>query len=515
MQTLGDFSRMNARRGPEKVAVRLDGETLTYRELDDMSNALGRALASGGIGTGDRVALLASNCPEFVVVSQAVAKIGAVLVPINTRFVADEVRYVLEHCEAEAFLVESEYAQTALAAVRGLANAPRLFLLRGGDGIDGTVSLASLIAGQPTETLPTSVDPASPAVIMYTSGTTGAPKGVLISHEKYMRIFLAVAVELDVREEDICQAAVPLFHNGGFATVLNPALMVGATVVCYRGSFDPEKVLSDIERHRITLVHWVPTMLAMVQPHAESGAHDLSSLKKIQFGAMPISPQVLAAARRTFRADFYQGYGTTDAGKIACLRPSQFDQRSTMTGRPVFNTSMRIVDDNGRDVAVGEIGEIIVDAKTSGMIGYWKDEETTAKVMKNGWIHTGDMARQESAGFFSLVDRKGFMIISGGENIYPAEVEVAIASHPAVREVAVFGVSDSKFGEAVCAAVVPKPGATADLESLRAFCEGRISRYKLPRHLLVLDELPRTALGKIAKGLLKDMFAEQVLSTER
>ncbi len=508
MRTLGDFSRLNARRCPGKIAVRMGDEALTFQDLDAFSTGLARSLIADGRGAGGRIAILSLNSPEFVIIAQGVAKAGGILVPINTRFVGAEIVGVLTHCGAGVLFVEPEFLPVLGDAVAGMANPPDIILIRSGrSGPDGPANLEDYIAASDCALSLPMVDPATAAAIMYTSGTTGAPKGVMVSHEKYLRIFLAIAIEMEVREPDVLQLAVPLFHNGGFASVLNPALMVGATVVCYRGSFDADRILSDVVRHGVTLTHWVPTMLAMVTPVAKSGKYDLGTLRKIHYGAMPIAPELLAEACTVFKADFFQGYGTTDAGLISCLRPEQHRYHPGMTGRPVFNTLSRIIDMGGNDVPVGAVGEIVVAVETSGMIGYWNDERATGDAIRDGWIYTGDMARQEEDGFFTIVERKNFMIISGGENIFPMEVEKVIVSHPQISEVAVFGMKDAKFGEVVCAAVVPVSGATVSLETIQDYCDGQIARYKIPRHLLVLDELPRTAIGKVAKGTLPALLS--------
>lgn len=510
MRTLGDFSRLNARRCPHKIAARMDDEVLTFRDLDAQSTRLAWSLISGGVVQGDRVAILALNSPEFVVVAQGVAKAGAILVPINTRFVGQEVVGVLAHCGAKILFVESEFLPVLGTAVDGMETPPLLILIRSGGSVAcGMATLEGYVAAMGPEGALPGVDPNSAAAIMYTSGTTGTPKGVMVSHDKYLRIFLAIAIEMEVREPDVLQLAVPLFHNGGFASVLNPALMVGATVVCHRGSFDPERILADIARHGVTVTHWVPTMLAMVTPVAKSGRYDLGTLRRIHYGAMPIAPELLAEAREVFKADFFQGYGTTDAGLISCLRPEQHFSHLGMTGRPVFNTVSRIVDLDDNDVPVGAIGEIVVAADSSGMIGYWNDEVATANAIRDGWIYTGDLARQEADGFFTIVDRKNFMIISGGENVFPVEVEAVILSHPQISEVAVFGLKDAKFGEVVCAAVVPKAGASMSLELIQEYCDGKLARYKIPRRLLILEQMPRTAIGKIAKGTLPALLSSR------
>ncbi|MDQ0503619.1 class I adenylate-forming enzyme family protein [Xanthobacter agilis] len=509
MYTIGDISRMNACRCPEKVAIRLADHALTYRDLDTLSNRLANRLRGQGVTHGDRVALLAFNCPEFALVAQAVAKLGAILVPVNVRLAAREMRDLIAHCTPRLLFAEGPFISEARIACAGLAAPPALVSLRA-SAPTGLPDLRELTQDGPDAFDAPPVDPKSCAAIMYTSGTTGRAKGVMISHEKYLRIFTAFGIEMEVREPDVVQLAVPLFHNGGFASVLGPALMVGASVVCHRGAFDPRAVLEDIARHRITLTHWVPTMLSILLPVVESGGLDLSSLRVVHYGAMPIAAELLARARRALpHVSFFQGYGTTDAGLIACLRPEHAGDHPRATGRPVFNTLSRIVDDAGRDVAEGEAGEVIVHADTSGMMGYWADPAATRAAIRDGWIHTGDIARRDQDGFFTLVERMNFLIISGGENIFPREVEDLLIAHPGIAEVAVFGVKDETFGEVVCAALVPASTVPPTLEELRAWCDGRLARYKLPRHMLMLPALPRTALGKIAKGELMELFRRQ------
>ncbi len=495
MFTIGDFSRLNAQRCPNKAAVLFHDRTLTYAALDVLSNRVAHALMARGLECGDRVAIMMFNCPEFVVVSQAVAKIGAILVPVNTRHATDEIAQLFRHCTPKLLFVEPDFYDIAAQAGARSVLVPLVKL--------DSAGLDEFCAGHSGALVERKVAPESAAAIMYTSGTTGSPKGIVVAHDKYLRIFHAVAIEMEVRERDIFQAVMPMFHNGGFASVLNPALMIGASVSCYGGRFEPERVLRDIERHKVTMTHLVPTMLDRVTSAAQAGDCDLSSLRKIHYGAMPMTAEILARARTVFDVQFFQGYGTTDAGLIARLTPEDHDLRPGMTGRPVFNTRSSIVDDDGKPVAVGEVGEVVVDGSTSGMIGYWHDEAQTGAVIRNGWIHTGDLARREADGFFTLVERRNFMIISGGENIYPSEVEKVLARHPLVREVAVFGVPDVNFGEAVCAAVVLAGQVSLSVQDVQQFCDGRLARYKFPRHLVILDELPRTATGKVAVGQLR------------
>ncbi|MBI5439896.1 MAG: long-chain-fatty-acid--CoA ligase [Deltaproteobacteria bacterium] len=501
MRVLGDLSRLSARRQPHKQAMVMGDEALTFAEIDRNSNQLAHALLGLGVQPGDRVALLAQNRLDYVVVSQAVAKCGAILVPISFRFAPAEIGYVLSDAEPKVLFAEPEFDAPVREALRTLATEPAVV----GLAAEGTGAFAgSYPATQPE----VSVEPASAAAIMYTSGTTGFPKGVLYSHTMYLRLYDAQTVEGDIDRDDVIHVAMPMFHNAGLNGALNQALLVGATGVVHRGSFDSETVLASIERYRITLAVWVPTMFTILADRAADRRYDLSSLKKIFYGGMPITPEGYAQAKRMFSARLYQFYGSTEAGPIGVLRPEDHERWCETTGREVYNCESRIVDDRGRDVPVGGVGEVIVRAATSGMIGYWRNERATRETMRDGWIHTGDLARVEPEGFFTVVDRKSDLIISGAENIYPKEVEAVLSLHPAVREVAVFGIPDPKYGEAVCAAISLRPGAALTAEEVEAFCVERLARFKRPRRIDFHDELPKNAAGKIVKTRLRRPYWE-------
>ncbi len=510
MLVVGDLSRLNALRYPRKPALIMNGAGLTYLQLDRRSNQLAHALAAGGIGTGDRVALLAYNRLDYAVVTQAVAKCGALLVPMNFRFGAEEIRHVLTDAEPKALFLEPGFEPAVREAIARGAPAPWLIRLDPeGPGPDPAAESADGLArGHAGSPLGREVDPQSPCVIMYTSGTTGFPKGVLVSHATYFKMYLATAIETRMRHDDVYLMAVPLFHAAGLNMALHQSLFMGSTGIIHRGSFDPEAILALIERHRITLAILVPTTLAMLAFHPRIGQFDLSSLDKIFYGSMPITPPTLAKAREMFpQARFHQLYGSTEAGMVSVLRSEDHAQWSQTTGRQALLTESRIVDDRGRPVPVGGIGEVIVNQRTMGMIGYWRNEEATRETIRDGWIYTGDLARVEPEGFFTLVDRRKDVIISGGENIYPKEVENAVATHPAVREVAVFGVPHPLYGETVCAAIALWPGKTATAAQIEEHCRERLASYKRPRRLEFLDALPRNASDKVQKRILRGMFS--------
>jgi fatty-acyl-CoA synthase len=500
MLVVGDLSRLNAIRYPNKPALIMNGEALTYAELNRRANRLAHALLGSGVEAGDRVALLAYNRLDYAVITQAVSKCGALLVPMNFRFGAEEIRQILADAEPRALFLEPEFEPTLRQAVARGAPAPRLFLL--GEPVE------ELARDQPETEPARSVDPQSPCVIMYTSGTTGTPKGVLVSHATYFRMYLAHAVETRMRHDDVYLIAVPLFHAAGLNMALHQCLFMGSTGIVHRGSFDPETIFRLIEAHHITLAILVPTTLALLAFHPRVGEYDLSSLDKIFYGSMPITPPTLEKAREVFpHARFNQLYGSTEAGMVSVLSAEDHERWSQTTGRQALLTESRIVDEVGNRVPVGAVGEVIVNQRTMGMIGYWRNPEATRETIRDGWIYTGDLARVEPEGFFTLVDRRNDVIVSGGENIYPKEVENALATHPAVREAAVFGIPHPLYGQTVCAAIILWPGRSATAGEIEEHCRGRLAGYKRPRRVEFLDALPRNASDKVQKTVLRKMFS--------
>ena len=270
--------------------------------------------------------------------------------------------------------------------------------------------------------------------------------------------------------------------------------------------FDPDKVLVSIGRYKVTMTMWVPTMLAMLVNHPNVTSYDVSSLEKIWYGSSAISPTVLEAAQGLFKTRFYQWYGQTETGMVSVLRPEDHVDHSQWTGREMFNADLRVVDEDGSPTPIGEVGEIISAQKYLGMIGYHNMEEATMKTIRDGWIHTGDLARVEEGGYFTIVDRMSDMIISGAENIYPKEIEDVISRHSGVQEVAVFGIPDDVWGESVCAVVSKKQGFKLDDQEIIGFCASRLSGYKKPKRVVFMDELPKNPSGKIMKNVLKEPY---------
>jgi len=505
MQVIGDIARLNAKRYPDKVALIMENESLTHKQVNRQANQIANGLISLGVRPGDRVAILAFNCIEYPIINFAVAKCGAMLVPINFRYKKKELAYIINNSEPKVLffgpeftsLVEESKAEfTTPIHLVGISKKP----------IESAVTLAKLMEGQSSSDLSVKVDPNSPCSVMYTSGTTGFPKGVLFPHAANMAIFVGMVMEGDLRHEDVTLVCLPLFHNGGLNATLQPTLLMGGTVIITSKGFDPDKILDMVQRYGVTMTMWVPTQLAMLINYPGAKKYNVSTLNKIWYGSSPITPTVLEGSMDLFKAGFYQWYGQTETGMVSVLRPEDHRERSQCTGREMFNADLRVVDEEGNNTPVGEVGEIICAQEPLGMIGYYKMEEANKRVIRDGWIHTADLARAEGNGYFTIVDRLTDMIISGAENIYPKEIEDVISSHPGVREVTVFGIPDEVYGEAVCAVVVRKEGHQLDQEAIINFCASKLAGYKKPKRVQFMDDLPKNPSGKVTKNVLRDPY---------
>jgi fatty-acyl-CoA synthase len=505
MQRIGDIARLNAKRYPEKMALIMGDDFLTYRQLNQQANQLAYGLLSMGIRPGDRVAILALNCIECVMVQYAVAKCGSVLVPLNFRYKKDELVYAINNSSPKVLILGPEFVSLVEEVKSEFLSQPH-FVPISGECVKPGTRLHKLMEGRPLSEPAVNVDPASPFLITYTSGTTGSPKGVLASHTAFMNIYSGMVVEGDVQHEEVTLVALPLFHTGGMHALVQPTLLMGGTAVIMGKGFDPEKTLDAVQRYSVTMTMWVPTMLAMLVNYPNVSKNRMSSLKKIWYGSSAISPSVLEASMSLFKAGFYQWYGQTETGMVSVLRPEDHAERSQYTGREMFNADLRVVNTEQQDVLVGEVGEIISSQKPLGMVGYFKMEEANKRTIRDGWIHTGDLARVEGNGYFTIVDRLTDMIISGAENIYPKEIEDVISSHPGVQEVAVFGIPDEIYGESVCAVVVKKEGYQLDQEEIINFCASQVAGYKKPKRVEFKDELPKNPSGKVTKNVLREPY---------
>lgn len=505
MRVIGDIARLNAKRFPEKTALIMDGKSITYRQLDKKINMIAHGMISLGAKPGDRVAFLAYNDLDYIPVSYAAAKCGLILVPVNFRYKKDELVFLMNNCKADILIYGPEFAPMVNQAIPEFENRIQGVVLSG-EPAGSSMTLDELIKGKPDSEPLVEVTPDMPVMITYTSGTTGTPKGVLASHENILSVSIAMVIEGDVQPNEVVLVCMPLFHTGGFQALAQPALIRGGTVLLFGKGFDADKILGAVEKHKVTLTMWVPTMLVMLTNHPAAEKYNVSTLKKIWYGSSPITPSLLAQCYKIFNAQFYQWYGQTETGMISILQPEDHKDRGQCTGREIFRADLRIVDRNNEDVQVGEVGEIISFQKFFGMMGYWQSPRKNEETVRNGWIHTGDLARNDGDGYFTIVDRMGDMIISGAENIYPREVENAISRHHGVLEVAVFGIPDEVYGESVCAAVVPRTGFILNEQDIIEYCGETISSYKKPKKVIFCQTLPKTANGKVRKNIIKNQY---------
>lgn len=505
MRLIGDIARLNSKRYPDKKALIMGDDYLTFGQLNEQATQLAHGLLSLGVKPGDRVALLAYNCLECVIIQYAVVKCGGVVVPINFRYKKNEVIGVINNSEARILFFGPEFISLVDEAKFEFASPVHLVAIAG-ESLGSGAKIWGLMEGQPSSEPVVDIDPSSPFIITYTSGTTGSPKGVLSSHSAFLNIYRGMVVEGDLRHTDVTLVPLPLFHTGGMHALVQPTLLMGGTAIIMGKGFEPDKILAAVERYRVTMTMWVPTMLAMLINHPQVSNYRLSTLEKIWYGSSAINPTLLESAMEIFQASFYQWYGTTETGMVSVLRPEDHIERSQCTGREMFNADLRVVDEDGNDTPVGKLGEVISAHQPLGMIGYYNMEEATQRTIRNGWIHTGDLARVEGDGYFTIIDRMTDVIISGAENIYPKEIEDVISTHSGIKEVAVFGIPDEIYGESICAVVVQKEGYDLSAEEIINVCASKIANYKKPKRVEFRDKLPKNPSGKVMKHVLREPY---------
>jgi len=503
---------------PDAPAI-IDGSvSMNWREYDLETRNLAAGLVALGARPGNRIAILALNSYRYAILYYAVIRMGAILVPLNTRFSPAENVYTLNDSGATILIVD----ETFLPMVENLA--PHLQTVRqyvyagnGSTALEMQTYQEVLAAGR-NETTYKDVQPDEDDVIglFYTGGTTGHPKGVMLTHKNLMANHLQILATCPFPTPLNHLHVAPMFHLADGVFVFMVTLLGGCHTIL--PTFDPVTALETIQRDRITHIMLVPTMITMMVQVPNIQDYDLSSLQRIIYGASSIPLQVLKKAMSVFSCQFVQAYGMTEVSPILTLLLGE-DHRKAVSaasgsleahrllsaGQPIVGVDVRIVDERGQEVAVGEIGEVVARGPNV-MKGYWNQAEETVVGLRDGWLHTGDLASRDDHAFFYIVDRKKDMIISGAENIYSAEVENALYTHPAVLEAAVIGVPDPKWGERVHAVVVLKPGHQATTEELIGTCRERIAGYKVPRSIELADALPKSGAGKILKRTLREKY---------
>jgi fatty-acyl-CoA synthase len=502
---LGDLLRRSAQRDPDKTAIVYGDLRESYASLDATVNRTANALAARGVRQGDRIALFSHNSHGFVVASLALARLGAIMVPINFMLGAEEVRYILEHSGAIGIIAED-----ALVPVAEQAGAPDLRLSIGESAWE---SFDALMAFDDASEPEVEIADDDVVAITYTSGTESRPKGAMLTSRSLIAQFVSCIVDGEMGAGDVEAHPMPLYHCAQLYCFLMPGLYLGATNVVLPGA-DPAGILAAIEAEGVTKLFCPPTVWIGLLRHPEFETRDLSSLRKGYYGASAMPVEVLREiATRLPDVRLFNFYGQTEMSPMATLlRPEDQLRKAGSAGKPSINVETQVVDDNDQPLPTGEVGEI-VHRSPHAMLGYWNDPEKTAETFRNGWFHSGDLGVIDDEGYLSVVDRKKDMIKTGGENVASREVEETIYEHPAVQEVAIFGISDPRWIEAVTAAVVLRSGSTITEAELAAFCRERLAGFKVPKYIVLVDELPKNARGKLLKRELRDRFATLAQTT--
>ena len=492
MATLARLLTDTAARHADRPAVRLDDLTLTYRELDDAVARCAGVLRAAGVGPGDRVGVMLPNVPQFPVVYYAVLRLGGVVVPMNVLLKERETAFYLTDPGARVVVAWQDVAAAAQAGA-DQAGAQCLVV---DDGFAGSLAQAEPVTDDVDR------DGTDTAVILYTSGTTGTPKGAELTHDNLSENARVTAETLfEFTEHDVVLGALPLFHAFGQTCAMNATVYAGGLLTMLP-RFDPAKGLEVIARDRVTVFEGVPTMFNAFLHVPERESYDVSSLRVCCSGGAAIPVEVLTGFEDAFGCVVLEGYGLSETSPVASFNHPHGTRKPGSIGTPIQGVEMKVADDDGTEVADGEVGQIFIRGHNV-MKGYWQRPDATAEVMKDGWFGSGDLARRDEDGLFFIVDRKKDMIIRGGYNVYPREIEEVLYEHPGVREAAVIGMPDDALGEEVAAAVVAKEAGALDVEEVKAFVKDQVAGYKYPRVVWLVDELPKGPTGKILKRELQ------------
>lgn len=503
---LAVFLEESAKSKPGKTALILGDRGLSFAELNVAAKKFANALVSLGVKPGDKVAMMVPNVPQFIVAYYGILGAGAVVVPLNVLLRAPEVAYHLDDSDAVVLVAWHGFLEDARAGFDEAKRCRDLVVVEepsGEGGSEGTCGFDELLDEHPAEFDMVQTMPDDTAVVIYTSGTTGRPKGAELTH---FNLFFNAVYKADkllkLREDDVGIAVLPLFHIFGQTTVMNANLYVGNTVTMVP-RFEPEAALRAIQDAGVTVFTGVPTMYQYLLRHPNAGDYDTSSLRLGVSGGASMPVEVLKAFEEKFGVVILEGYGLSETSPGTCFNRSADQRKVGSIGVPFWGIEVKVFDEDDRELPPGEPGELVVRGHNV-MKSYYRRPEATAEAMRNGWFHTGDVAKMDKDGYFYIVDRVKDMIVRGGYNVYPREVEEAIYEHPGVAEVAIIGVPHEGLGEEVVAVVTMKEGKQASEEEIIDFAKERVARYKYPRRVVFMDELPKNATGKILKRELAE-----------
>ncbi len=508
---LGNILRKNAGQSglKDKTALIFRNEVLSYGELNARTNRLANGLLDLGVKVGDRVAVLGRNSNTYVAIYFALAKIGAIMVPVNFWYRGQEILYTLRQSGSSGLIMDGRFEEV-VAPVRAELDMLEWTLYYDSAPEGGGRSLEDLIESSPPEEPAVDLSENDPHIILYTSGTTGFPKGAALSHKSHYLHAMSLALTTGGHSNDVGIVIYPLFHTGGPDCLVLPHFLTGATLVVLDGG-DPNAILDATEQHGVTNIFCVPTVWRWILARQRERTCDVRTVQRCLGSSDTFPPDLLDGILRTFNADVYVTYGLTEAGCILTVCKLTRDDRTKIgsVGRPMPSVELRLVDENGAPVQTGEVGEVA--ARTPAMMQkYWEMPDKTVESLKGGWLHSGDLGRMDEEGYLFLAGRAGDMIISGGENIYPLEIERLLKENPNIRDVAVVGIPDREWGESVLAVVVPSEGANITPDEVSDFVRTRVAGYKKPKYVEIVDQLPvTTATGKVQKSVLREKYGKK------
>lgn len=505
MLNMAMLLEQSARRTPGKVAVIYEEMHLRYAEVNGAANKIANGLVKLGVQPGDKVAMLLPNTPHFVLCYYAILKTGATVVPLNVLFKQNEISYHLDDSDSVALIVWEGFLEEAALGFRNAESCKHMVVAQAPNSATelpaGAVPLNTLLA----ENAPTfdthQTMPDDTAVILYTSGTTGRPKGAQLSHfNMFFNAYISAEKVLDVRPEVIGLATLPLFHSFGQTCVMNACLYAGGTITLLP-RFEPKKALEIMQRDRVTYFAGVPTMYFYLLNFPGADQYDLC-LQNCTSGGASMPVEVMHAFNSKYGVKILEGYGLSETSPVASFNHLNREPKAGSIGTPIWGVEMKVVDGEGTQAAQGELGEIVIRGHNV-MRGYYKRPEATDEAIRNGWFYTGDIAYVDEEGYFFIKDRVKDMILRGGFNVYPREIEEVLYGHPAIAEAAVLGMPDEALGEEIKAVVVFKPGQSATPDEIAQYCKARLAAYKYPRSVEIRETLPKTATGKILKRELR------------
>ncbi|HEX8996191.1 MAG TPA: long-chain fatty acid--CoA ligase [Ktedonobacterales bacterium] len=500
---VGELLTNSAARTPDKPAIIFRDQSISYAEFDRRANQVANALIGLGVGKGDRVGLLLHNIPLFPEAYYGILRAGAVVVPMNVLYKAGEVAYIMRDSGAKALLTFLPFAPVALAAA---AEAPELehVIVAGPGDIPGALSWAKTIGSAPDTAPNVAVDENDLAVLSYTSGTTGRPKGAMLTHGNLLANCMqnSQIKQISLRDDDIAWLALPLFHIYGMNVGMNNAILNGATMLLVE-RFEPISTLEGIQNHRVSVIFGAPPMFIAWSQVPNIRDIDISSVRFISSGAAALPVAIISLFQDLTGAPISEGYGLSESSPVLTANAAGPYIKPGTVGPAIPGVEIKIVDDDGNEVPHGQMGELIARGPNI-MVGYWNQPQATADTLRDGWLYTGDLATEDDDGYFTIVDRKKDMIVVSGYNVYPREVEETLYRHPAVADAAVVQYPDPYQGESVLAFVVLKEGQQVSQQDLIDFCRSQIAVFKCPRRVEFVSELPKNNTGKVLRRELRD-----------